>query len=204
MFGDELAVEQLRAAALQRRDQPAQRHLRGIGRPAEHALAAEHPVEANAVKPARQHLASVRPGLPAFDRMGMAQLVQADVARLDPVADPALAAAAVMLVPARPGAGLHCFGEGGVAGDAEPAPPQCPGQRARTVKTVQRQYRPAARLDPEDIGVVAVVGHRKHAAAIGEHQHGGIDDLRGGGAVHAPSVANRQGPAKPSAHFGAN
>src|SRR3546814_6068165 len=45
------------------RDQPCERDLAGVAPAGEHAFAAEHPVETDAVKPARQPVV-----VPAFDR----------------------------------------------------------------------------------------------------------------------------------------
>jgi len=118
MIGHELAVEQLSPAAPQRRHQPGQRDLRGIGHPAEHRFAAEYPVEPDPIEPADQ-----RAVLPTLDRVGQAHGVQRAVARFDPVADPGFARFA-----ARPGAGLHHGGEIGIAGDTEAPTPQGAGQ----------------------------------------------------------------------------
>jgi hypothetical protein len=54
MFGHELAVEQRETRPPHQRHQPRQRDLAGIRHPAEHAFPAEHPVKADAIKPARQ------------------------------------------------------------------------------------------------------------------------------------------------------
>ena len=85
MIGLELAVEQGEPADAQPRDQPGERHFRGIARPAHHRFAEERPAQRQAVKPADQPLA-----LPAFDRMGVAEPVQRGEHRLDLAADPRL------------------------------------------------------------------------------------------------------------------
>src|SRR5690606_21571386 len=77
LVGD-LGVEQAVAAVAQPRDQMHQRHLRGVPRPAEHALAEEGPAERDAVEPADQLLAS-----PAFDAVGVAEVEQLAVEALD-------------------------------------------------------------------------------------------------------------------------
>jgi hypothetical protein len=79
VIGHELAVEQFAARPPQGRNQPGQRHFRGIGTAAEHRFAAEHPVKPHAVEPANQ-LAL----LPALDRMGDPAPVQFDIAGFDP------------------------------------------------------------------------------------------------------------------------
>ena len=190
MRGDELAVEQFGPAPPQRRDQPGQRHFRRIARAAEHALAAESPVEADAIEAADKVSRAVLVGLPAFDRVRLAQFMQPLIAGGDAPADPAFA----VFAPARCGAGLHHRGEGGVAGDGEAAPPQSARQRAREVEAVQWQDRPAPWLHPEDLGVLAVVGHREDAAAIGKHQQVGVDDRRLGRRVHPAALAGRARP----------
>ncbi len=191
MGRDELAIEQLGAGAAKGHYQPGQRDLGGVGHPAEHAFAAEHTIEADPIKSADHGPLAVFIGLPAFDRMRLAELVEPLITCRDAVADPAFAAA--LLVSSRRGAGFHHIGEGGVASDGEAPTPQRPRQRAREVEGVQRQDRPLARLDPEYLGIVAVVGHREDAAAISEHQQFGVDDRRRCGSVHRRSVAEVRG-----------
>src|SRR5690606_29421213 len=140
----ELAVEQPVSAVAQQPDEPYQRDLRGIGRAAEHRLAAEHPLEPDAVE-ATDQLAVV----PTLDRMGVAGEVQRAVAGGDPVADPAFRVSR----PRRCAAGNHA-GEIGVAGYPKAILPHGLGQRARTAKAVERNDRPLARLDPVDLLVV--------------------------------------------------
>jgi len=188
---DELAVEQFGAGAAQGRNQPGQRDLGGIGHPAEHAFAAERPIETDSIQSADHGLPAGFIGLPAFDRMRVAELVEPLIACRDAVADPAFAAA--LLVSSRRGTGLHHIGEGGVARDGEAPAPQRPRQRAREVEAVQRQNRPLARLDPEYLGIVAMIGHREDAAAIGEHQQLGVDDRRRCGSVHGRTLAEVRG-----------
>lgn len=181
MIGHELAVQQFRAAPAQRRDQPGQRHFRGIGNPAEHRFAAEHPIEPHAIKPADQIAV-----LPAFDRMGRALAVQFAIARLDPLADPGFAR-----IGAGRGAGLHHGPEGPVAGYGKAPAPERPGERARTAESIKRQDRAPARLHPEDFRIVAGVGHREDPAAIGQHQHVGRNDRLGHWRVHELAIADR-------------
>jgi len=83
MFGQELAVEQLKVPDAQARHQMSERHLRRIAHPAEHALAEEGRAKANAVKPADQ--LAVVPGL---DRMGVAASVKLGISALDIGVDP--------------------------------------------------------------------------------------------------------------------
>jgi hypothetical protein len=179
VLGHELAVEQFRAAAPQRRHQPGQRNLRSVGDPAEHRFAAEHPVETHAVKSANQLAV-----LPALDRMGQAKQVEDPVARLDPVADPGF-----LRFAARRGAGLHHPVEAGVAGHGKASAPQGAGQRARTAEAIERQDRAAARLDPEDFRIVPRIGHRENPVAIGQHQQVGLDRGMGHRCVHGATIA---------------
>lgn len=177
MLGHELTVEQYAARPAQRRDQPGQRHFRCVRNPAKHRFAAEHPVEPDAVKPADQRAIA-----PAFDRMGQAPAVQFQIARLDSPADPG-----ALRIGPWPGAFADHGGKISIAGDSKSAALQHFGQRARTVETVQRQDRPAARFDPENLRIGAVIGHREHAAAIGQQQHFGVDRFGLSGSMHGDS-----------------
>jgi hypothetical protein len=116
--GDELAVEQLGPGPPQCRYQESQRHFRGVALPAEHGLAAEHPIEADPVEPADQLSLA-----PAFDRMGLTERVKVLIAGGDAVADPAFPVPFAIGAAARRGTGFHDFGEGSVAGDGELALP---------------------------------------------------------------------------------
>lgn len=183
MRGHELAVQQAGSAAPHRGHQPSQRHFGGIRLTAEHAFAAEHPVETDAVEPADQPPAA--PGIqpPAFDRMGMPQPVQVLVARLDAMADPATA-----ILPrarrARRRAGFHDVAEGLIAGHREAPAPQRAGQRVRQAKAIQRQDRAQPGLDPEDFRIVTPIRHREDPAAIGQHEQFGLDRWKGTSGVH--------------------
>jgi hypothetical protein len=182
---DKLAIEQRHSATPQRRDQPGQRDFGRVRLPAEHALAAEHPVKPHAIEPTDQLAVA-----PAFDRVRLPQPVQRHVTCFDPVADPALAAA----VFTRGRAGLHHLAEGSVAGDGKRAAPERSGQRVRAVELVQRQYSPAVGLYPEDIRIITRIRHRKDPAAIGEHQHlriDGFDLLHQGGVAQTSRNGNR-------------
>lgn len=180
MVSHELAVEQLHARPPQGRHQPCKRHLGCVGHPAEHRFTAEHPVEPHPVQPADQPAI-----LPAFDRMGMAAGVQLAIARRDPAADPGLVRFA-----ARRGAGFEDGREIGIAGDGETAAPQGSRQRARTAKAIKRKNGAAVRFHPEYLGIVAGVGHRKDAAAIGHQQQVGIDRRRVHGRLHGRAIAD--------------
>ena len=167
MFGHELAVEQRIARCAHRRDQPGERHLARIVGPAEHAFAAEHAIEAHAVKPADQFAIA-----PAFDRMRMAGQMQRIVTRLDPVADPAFG-----MFFARGGAFADDLVEGGVAvrgGLPQPLRRTTGGRRRMIARSPPR---PADPLHP------AMISHGKYSAAICAEQQ--FDrDSGGGGCVH--------------------
>jgi hypothetical protein len=105
MVGHELAVEQPIASDPEARDQPGQSDLRGVLANREHALAEEGRAEIDPVKAADQ-LAF----LPAFDRMGVASLVELIVGHFDLGIDPGLVAL---------GAAANDVGESGVAADVE-------------------------------------------------------------------------------------
>src|SRR3712207_1182364 len=136
MFGHELAVEEPVAAYDEARHQPGERHLRGVFPEREHAFAEEGGAEVDAVEPADQ----LAP-LPAFDRMGVAMLVEADEALLDLAVDPGFVA---------PGAGAQHAGEVFVAGDVVDAATHRFPERAGEAEAVERDDGAAAGLDPED------------------------------------------------------
>lgn len=61
---------------------------------------------------------------------------------------------------------------------------------------VQRQYGAAARLDPENIGIVGRVGHRENPDTIGSQEHDGIyDGVMHGNERLAGHCQGRNGPA---------
>ena len=109
MFGHELAIEQGEAAGAQSRDQRGERDLRGIGRPAHHALAEEGTAQDEAVQPADQRVA-----VPAFDRMRVPGLMQPQEDLFDLAVDPGFGA-----VVGRLGAQSNHRGEGAIGGHAE-------------------------------------------------------------------------------------
>ena len=146
----------------------------------EHALPAEHAIEADTVEPACQGALASLVDIPAFDRVGQPQPVEVLVACLDAVADPAVAA----VLFARRGASLDHLGESDVASDGIAPAPQCLSERAGEVKAIQRQYRAQAGLHPEDVRVVAPVRHREDAATVCEHQQLVLYDGRADGRVH--------------------
>jgi len=185
MGRQELAVEQFGAAAPQGSDQPGQRHFRSVAFPAEHAFAAEHALEADAVEAADESPLPVAVAPPAFDRMGVPEFMEPLIAGGDAAADPAFAAVAGIADRARRGAAFHHFGKSLVAGHFETAAAQSPGKRARKVEAVEGKDRAAAWLHPENLRIFAVVGHRKDAAAVSEHQQFRVD-YRRGGSVHFP------------------
>lgn len=187
MFGHELAIEQADPGTPQCCHQPGQRDFRGVRNPAEHRFAAKDAVESDPVKAADQCAV-----LPAFDGMGRAQFMQGAIAVFDSVTDPGVA-------PVAPGtgAGADHFAKSGVAGDLKGALAQNLGQRARAVKSVQWKDRPAPWLDPENLGIVARIGHRKHAGAIGHQQQFRVDRRRIGGGVHGNSL---YGPLRHACH----
>nr|WP_040717297.1 hypothetical protein [Caenibius tardaugens] len=145
MIRHELAVEQGHTGLAQRDNQPCQRDLRGIRRAAEHAFAAEHPIETDAVKAADKHAI-----LPAFDCMRMSGAMERMIAVRDALADPAVG----MFGPGC-GAGFKDRIEGRVAGYGEAPAFQNLSQRVRTVEPVQRQDGAPFGFDPEYFGIIA-------------------------------------------------
>ena len=115
--------------------------------------------------------------------MGQSQIVQGQIALFNPPADPG-----VLRIDARSRALPDYGGEIGVTGHAKVIAPQHFYQGPRTVKTVQWKNRPAAWLNPENLGIIACIGHRKNAAAIGQKQRFRVDLGRGGGGMHGNFV----------------
>ena len=176
VIGDELAIEQAEPADAQPRDEPGERHLGGVAPAAEHALAEKGRAEADAVKPADEHII-----LPAFDRMGVAAPMEIGIGRFDLRVDPGI----------RPFGGR--FGTAGddggerlVRGDGETIRPDRLGQRARQAELVERQHAALLRLHPENFGRGAAVRHREHADRIGAQQQIGIEHRHRGSSVWAP------------------
>jgi hypothetical protein len=121
--------------------------------------------------------------LPAFERMGVAKRVEPVIATGDAVADP-------RIISRFSGGGARCddIGKGVVAGDGEFCAPEGFGQRAAALKAIEWQDGAFFGFDPENITVITRIGHRKNAAAIGQHQQFWIQG-RGDGGVHGVWVA---------------
>lgn len=177
MLGHELAVEQAEAPDPKTRHQPGEGDLGGVRADREHALAEKGAGEAHAIEPADQLVV-----LPAFDRMGVAGLVQPVVAQLDLGVDPGLG-------PLR--AATDDGREGGVAGDGEDVRTQRLAEGARKVEAIERQDGALARLDPENLVRLTAVGHREDADRIGAQQQIGIEDGHGDGLSRRAVPVNR-------------
>ena len=165
MTGDELAVEQGKAAHLQPRDEMGEGNLGGVARPAEHALAEEGAAQRDAIEATGQPVI-----VPHLDRMGMAAAVECEAGGLDLAIDPGL----------RPIVRGLCAGGDDVAEGLVDRYPKMVaadrlGERARQVEMVERQYAATMRLDPEYVGRVATVRHGKHAGGIGPEQQVDIE-----------------------------
>jgi len=118
--------------------------------------------------------------------MGRALLVQGQIGPFDSVTDPGAAAIA-------PWSGTFPdhSSEGCIAGHFESAFAQDFRQRARAVETIERQDRPAARFNPENLGIVARIRHREHTCPVCQQQHFGVDWRRVSGGVHGESLYGR-------------
>ncbi|GAB7555445.1 hypothetical protein NRB_49650 [Novosphingobium sp. 11B] len=111
--------------------------------------------------------------------MRVAEEVQVLVAGLNAVADPAVSPVIIGIPVARLSrrcAFVHDLREGAVAGHLEPPALERAGEGGGYAKPIERQRRAQARFDPEDLRIVARVGHGKYPAAIGEHQEFRLDD----------------------------
>jgi hypothetical protein len=161
MLGHELAVEQSEIADLEPSDEPGQRDFGRIARPAEHALAEECATELHSVEAADQLAATTD-----LDGMGVTGLVQRQHRALELPVDPRLLA-----VGAR---GDHRC-EVVVVRDLEPPGTERAPERAREVEAIERQDRAVARLDPEQVGGLAAVGHGEDAGGITLQQQARVE-----------------------------
>jgi len=78
---------------------------------------------------------------------------------------------------ARFGAAADDRPESAIAGDFEPALPQQTAQPVRDMKGIERKDAAMVRIDPEQLGVVCRLGHRKDAAGIGGEQDLGEESV---------------------------
>ena len=170
MIGDELGVEQREAAGAQPRHQMHQRHLRGVARAVEHALAEERAAEADAVEPAGQLAVLV-----GLDAVAMADVVELLVERADARVDPGARPAGLRL-----GAAVEHAVEVAVDRDAEAVRADGAGEPRRDVEGVQRNDAALLRLDPIKRRVLGAFRHREDAAGVGLEQHLGRDLDEGG------------------------
>jgi hypothetical protein len=107
VIGHELAVEQLKTPDLQPRYKPGQGHFRSVGAEREHAFAKKRRSKRHSIKPSDQFFV-----LPAFYRVGVAELMKLQIAFFDALVDPGF-------LPV--GAALHDFSKGRVMCDRERA-----------------------------------------------------------------------------------
>ena len=163
MLGHELAVEKREIADLQTCDQPRERDFRCVGSPAEHALSEEGAPELYAVETADQLTPEAY-----LDRMGVAGLMERKHGplELELGVDPGLLAI---------GASGDDRREFAVVGHFETAGAQRSPERAREVEAVERKDRPVARLDPEQLGRIAAVGHREDPGGITLQQQARVE-----------------------------
>ena len=200
--GHELAIQQRSTATAQGGDQPGKCYLRCIRHTAEHAFAAEHPIEGHAVKPANKlPPIAARTVLPALDRMGVPAQMQLFITRLDAPADPAAAVivvrqAVVVGFAIRRGGHARCrtfvhhLRKGFIAGHYKAVPTQGSRQRSGYAESVQRQNCPPPRLNPEYIRIVAAVCHRENPAAVSKHEQIGRDRIWSAWGMHRRFIAD--------------
>ena len=77
------------------------------------------------------------------------------------------------------GAGDDDGGTGAVAGDREGAALDGSAKRAGEMEGIERQNRPQAWLDPEQILGIAAVGHREDAGRIALQKEAGVEVSHG-------------------------
>ena len=139
MRRQKLRIEQSVTAEPQPRHEMDERHLAGVGDPAEHALAKEGGAERDAVEAADQ-LALV----PAFDAMRRAALEQPGIELQNLVVDPGIGPLIAGF-----GTAAHDRLESGVAADRERVLPHDPAQPARHMERIEGDYAAPFRIDPE-------------------------------------------------------
>jgi len=166
MVGHELTVEQVEMANLEPRHEPGEGHLGSVGRSAEHGLAEKGAAQFDAIQAPDQFRLSVATGVPAFDRVRMASRVEVAHGMLDRAIDPRLAAIST--------SEDHVI-ERGIVRDAEISRAQASAKRARAMETVERKDCPLARLDPEYVGGIPAVRHRKDSRSISLQQQMGVE-----------------------------
>src|SRR6476469_1393919 len=168
MLGHELAVEKREIACPEPGHQPGQGDLRGIGCPAEHALAEESSAELHPVKAADEPVAA-----PDLHAMGMARTVEREHGTFQFCVDPGLLTV---------GASRDYRSEVAIVSDGEAPRSEHALQRARQVESVEGQDRAVAWLDPEQFGRVAAVRHREDAGGITLQQQARVE------ATHVPEI----------------
>ncbi len=192
MARHELAIQQLRIRFAQGGHEPGERHFRCVRNAGKHALAAKRPVETHAIEAADKCVLAILIPLPAFDRMGEAHVVQALIACLNAMADPASGfAVGCFRIGARSSAGGDDLIEGCIARHREALAAQGACQRAGQAKAIERDDRAQAGFHPEDFRIVARICHGENAGTIGQHQQAGVNDRRSFCGFHA-SGHNRE------------
>ena len=161
MLGDELRIEQREAAPRQAGAQVDERHLAGVARSREHALAEVGPVQRHAVEPADQP-----PAGPGLHRVAVARLEQVAIEPPDLAVDPGGAPAG----PGRRAAVDHAL-EVAVDPDLVDALADGACKPSRHVHLVQQQDAALLRLDPVERGVLGAFRHREDAARVCLQQH---------------------------------
>jgi len=161
VLGHELAVEKREIADPEACDEPGQSNLRCVAGAAEHALSEEGAPELYAVETADQLTPEAY-----LDRMGVAGLMERKHGPLELGVDPGLLAI---------GASGDDRREFAVVGHFETAGAQRSPERAREVEAVERKDRPVARLDPEQLGRIAAVGHREDPGGITLQQQARVE-----------------------------
>src|SRR5262249_46879954 len=138
-----------------------ERHLAGIARHAEHALAEEGAADGDAVEPADQPAV-----LPALDGVGEPHLEELAVQQEDLAVDPGVAAP-------RPGRGAAIDDalEVGMAADLERLLPHRLLQPPGHVEGLEREDAAQLRIDPVDLRVITALRHREDPDGVGTQQH---------------------------------
>src|SRR6478752_8214680 len=133
-----------------------QRHLGGVARAVEHALAKERAPKAHAIEAAGQLAVLV-----SLDAVTMPDAVELAIERADAPVDPGPGPARL-----RRGAAVQHPLEVAVNGDLEAVRPHSPGEPRRNMERLQRNNAALFGLDPIERRILGTLRHRKDAAGV--------------------------------------
>ena len=163
---------------LEARDKPGQRDLRGVGHPAEHAFAEEGAAELHAVEPA--------------DQIARRASTSIEWALPEPCsASIACSSSALIQVSSRSAQAAMTAAKSRSRVTSKRPERSRAAQRPRQVEAVERDDRPVARLDPEQLVGIAAVGHREDARGIALKQQARVETTHSALCACLPRIQTR-------------